>query len=211
MHTIPNLPASVSREIFARLCASLPPPATDTAEARTEREADAMAAVAALRPADAFEGRLAVQIVAADTHAMDCFRLAAKYSNDLTAGFQCRAQAALMMRQMQAALRTLHRMQAMRPKTQATNQPAVPALGDPAPPRDATAAVPKQQPDSVTEAEDYATRYPYRAARIRRHGGLPARLDFTPPEPAIVQALVTGTSPVLRALDHADREVAAAA
>jgi len=61
MHTIPSLPAAVSREIVAKLCASLPPPAIDTAEARAAREADAMEAVAALRPADAFEGRLAAQ------------------------------------------------------------------------------------------------------------------------------------------------------
>jgi hypothetical protein len=209
MHTIPNLPAAVSREIFARLCAILPPPVIDTAEARAAREADAMQAVAALRPADAFEARLAVQIVAADTHAIDCFRLAAKYFNDLTAGLQCRAQAALMMRQMQAALRTLHRMQAMRAKTEATSQPAAPALGDVGNTRDATPAALTQQPDSVTEAEDYATRYPYRAARIRANGGLPARLDFSPPEPAIIRALVNGTSPVLRALDRCEAAAAA--
>jgi hypothetical protein len=41
-----------------------------------------------------------------------------------------------------------------------------------------------------------------RATRIRAAGGLPPRLDFAPPEPEIVEALVNGTSPTLRALDQ---------
>ena len=53
----------------------------------------------------------------------------------------------------------------------------------------------------LSEAEQYAAIYPERAARIRAHGGLPVRLDFGPPEPEIVDALVNGTSPMLRALD----------
>ena len=60
MHSLPNLPPALARETFARLCAALPPPATDTAEARTYRDNDAMEALAVLRPADAFEARLAV-------------------------------------------------------------------------------------------------------------------------------------------------------
>jgi hypothetical protein len=48
------------------------------------------------------------------------------------------------------------------------------------------------------------------AARIRAHGGLPVRLDFGPPEPEMVDALVNGTSPILRALDHRLQEAAAA-
>ena len=54
----------------------------------------------------------------------------------------------------------------------------------------------------LSEAEQYAAIYPERAARIRAHGGLPPRLDFGAPEPDIVNALVTGTSPILQALDR---------
>ena len=62
----------------------------------------------------------------------------------------------------------------------------------------------------LSGAEQYAAIYPERAARIRAHGGLPVRLDFGPPEPEIVDALVSGTSPMMRALDHRLQEAAAA-
>ena len=57
----PALPATVSRVVFAELCARLPPPPVDTPEARAERDAVAMDAAAALHPADAFEAKLAAQ------------------------------------------------------------------------------------------------------------------------------------------------------
>ena len=44
--------------------------------------------------------------------------------------------------------------------------------------------------------------YPERAARIRAAGGLPAKLDFGPPEPELVHDLVHGSSPILLALDR---------
>ena len=53
----------------------------------------------------------------------------------------------------------------------------------------------------MTEAEQYAVMHPDRASRIRAAGGLPQRCDFGPPEPELVQAIVSGTSPVLCALD----------
>lgn len=57
MHT---LSPSISREAYARLCASLPPPVPDTPETRAARNDIAMMAVADLRPATAYEARLAV-------------------------------------------------------------------------------------------------------------------------------------------------------
>ncbi len=68
-----------------------------------------MQAVAVLAPGDAFEARLAVDVVGADAHAKDCLRLAA--DTNVTTALRCRAQFAVMMRQMQSALRTLQRMQ----------------------------------------------------------------------------------------------------
>jgi len=246
MHTLPNLPPSIAHEIFATLCGSLPPPATDTdtQEHRAARQEKAMAAVAALRPADAFEAELAAQIVSATAHAAECFRLAAQPGQDPEASHRTRAQAATMMRLMQSGLRILHRIQATREKAEAALHPAAmeragywfrdvsvpapgedraPALGEgpgslPAPsPAQAEAPQPIVRQPSVappgpghaepgftdlTEAEQYATLYPDRAARIRAHRGLPPRLDFGPPEPELVEAIVNGTSPILRALDH---------
>ena len=59
MHTLPDLPDSVAREVFATLCRTLPAPATDTPEARAVRDEVAMDAVAALHPTDALEAKLA--------------------------------------------------------------------------------------------------------------------------------------------------------
>jgi hypothetical protein len=218
MRILPNLRASVARETYASLCAILPPPVIDTAEARASRDDAAMQAVAVLRPADAFEARLAVDVVAADAHAKDCLRLASQFFNDFTAALRCRAQFALMMRQMQSALRTLQRMQAARQKDHAApapsedqrTQPKSPRLDESQAMRDPAVPDPAPQPDPLTEAEDYAVLYPLFAARIRASGGLPARLDFTPPDPAIVEALVNGTSLMLCALDQIGREMAQA-
>jgi len=175
-----------------------------------------MAAVAGLRPTNAYEARLAVDVVAADAHAKECLRLAAHYFNDFTAGLRCRAQFAVMMRRMHSALRTLDRVQAARQKAAAE-----PALGEtqhaaPAPARPADSQAtrdpalpgPAPQPDPLAAAEDCAVMNPLFAARIRVAGGLPAPLDFTPPDPAIVETLVNGTSPLLSTLDEIGRDLA---
>src|SRR5262245_11262854 len=124
MHYLPNLPPAVSREVFATLCTSLPPPENDTPEARVERDDTAMAAVAALHPADAFEAKLAADIVAAEAMVMDCRRLAYEHRSDLTATLRCRAQARGTMREMRGLLRELRCMQAERDKALAEMHPA---------------------------------------------------------------------------------------
>ncbi len=82
------------------------------------------------------------------------------------------------------------------PPRQPTAQPAPPAAGDDWPQPD------WPQPDWAVEAEQYAIIYPRRARLIRSLGRLPPDCDFGPPEPALVQAIVTGTSPALRAVDQ---------
>jgi len=114
MFNLPNLPPTIAREVFADLCATPPPPATDTAEARESRDILAMAAVAALRPADAFEALLAAEAVTADALAEDCLRLATEHRDDFAKTVRCRAQACAMMRQGRQALRTLEQMRAAR-------------------------------------------------------------------------------------------------
>ena len=66
---------------------------------------------------------VAVDVIAADSHAKECLRLAAQASNDVTAASRRRAQFAVMMRQMQSALRTLQRTQAARQKPDAAPAP----------------------------------------------------------------------------------------
>src|SRR4051794_21395996 len=86
------VPAMVSRVVFAELCARLPPPAIDTPENRAERDAVAMDAAIALQPTDAFEAKLAAQLVAADDYVGDTLRLAAECRSDLDATLRCRAR-----------------------------------------------------------------------------------------------------------------------
>ena len=143
---------------------------------------------------------------------------ASRAANDPMEQRRCRAQAASMARQSDAALRSLHRIQALREKQLAQTHPAAmeragywfreATVPEPAP-EPAPAEPPAQA--ELTEAEKYAVIYPDRAARIRACRGLPARLDFGPPEPEIVEALVSGTSPILRELDQRREVVAGSA
>jgi hypothetical protein len=208
MHTLPNLPISIAREIFADLSAGLPPLATDTPEARAARDDLAMAAVAALHPTDVMEARHAVAIVTADAYAADSLRLAGECRTDVAATLRCRAQAAALLREMRCLLRDYRRNQAERDKALEAMHPAamqragwwfreasVPAPEPPAAPEPVDFS-------ALSEAEQYALLHPERARRIRAEGGLPARLDFGPPDPDLVAALVHGTSPILLALDQ---------
>ncbi len=65
MTSIPNIPAALSRHIYADLCRWLPPPPDDTAEALAIRDERAMTAVAHLLPENSAEAEVAVLIVVA--------------------------------------------------------------------------------------------------------------------------------------------------
>ena len=184
-----------------------------------------MDAVEALHPGDAFEARLAVQIVAMDAHAGDCLRSAGLAVNDPMEVRRCRAQATSMARQADAALRSLLRIQAIREKQLADKHPAAMeragywfkeiVLPDPAPPPPAAAPSDvepeRTEADIDAEAELYVVMYPDRAERIRAAGGLPARLDFGAPGPEIVARLLkgkrlNGKSPMPRDTSHECRQ-----
>jgi hypothetical protein len=218
MHTLPNLPQSVALEVYANLCTMMPEPRPDTPEARAARLDTAMAAVAALHPADACEAVFATQIIGANAHALAALSEAAQPGQSPEKVHRCRAQAATMMRNMQSGLRMLRQGQALRDKLEAEMHPptmqragwwfrdaSVPAVEKAPEP----AAVEPTFAD-LSEAEQYAVLYPDRAARIRAHGGLPPWVDFGPPEPELVEALVHGSSPRLRALDRPPDSAAAA-
>lgn len=146
MYPFQTLPPRLSREIFAALRQALPDPPEHTQDAIDARDMIAMAAVAALDPVDAAEAMLAVQVVNTEAHARDSLRLSNLPNTDLPTILRCRAQAASMMRQMQQALRALHRMQAMRPIPEAaTPEPAQPDIAPRAEPQ-APRALPPPAP-----------------------------------------------------------------
>jgi hypothetical protein len=218
-----QLPRDVYYQAIHTLSTSLPPPITDSPEDLVRRDNAAIAAVAAMLPVTADEARIAAQFVAADAQAMDSLRLARRYHGDPNLILKCSAQSASMMRQARAARTLLLRVQAERRKLEAdstatdkaawTEHCAIglmalalgrdpPAAMEEPPPPPAPLLPPEEPvPDPIAEAEQYAIIYPQRAARIRALGGLPQPLDFGPPEPYLVQAIITGNSPALRALD----------
>ena len=218
----PDTSAANRRAIFAELCGELPPSVADTPDLRAKRDEDAMDAVVALHPDDAFEARLAVRIVALDAHAGDSLRSAGLAVSDPMEVRRCRAQAASMARQADAALRSLLRIQAIREKQLAEKHPAAMeragywfkeiVLPDPASPPPAAApsdAEPERtEADIDAEAELYVVMYPDRAERIRAAGGLPARLDFGAPEPHIVAWLLKKANR-LNSMDLAPRDAVA--
>jgi hypothetical protein len=155
---------------------------------------------------------------------MDCLRLAAEAGQDTDKAARCRAQAASMMRLMQSGQRALQRDQTAREKLEAAMHPAtmeragywfrdasVPAPEEAAPPAEPDPAGPDPAAEIAAEAEMYAVIHPRRAALIRAQGGLPAKLDFGPPSAELVEAIVSGTGPHLRALDAAALHSMAAA
>ncbi|MEJ0017732.1 MAG: hypothetical protein WDN25_14440 [Acetobacteraceae bacterium] len=209
-----------ARATFAYLRSMLPEQVDTDPDACAERDRRAMDAVAALRPDDEFEARLAARIVAMDAHAADSLRLAG-LAADPAAQYRCRAQAAAMARQSDAGLRGLLRLHTLRDRALAAAYPdGLPRAGYPLQPAGVTepAAVPSSLPEAglepppegiAAEADFYAVLYPERVRRIRAAGGLPASLDFGPPEPALVHALVHGTGARLRACDPPSLGVAA--
>ena len=69
-------------------------------------------------------------------------------------------------------------------------------------PRPAPVEDAEPEPDPIAEAEQYAAIYPERAALIRRLGRVPENASFGPPDPDLVQALITARTPALAALDR---------
>ena len=131
MNPLQDVPADVQpdwarllpREAFQRflfaLRGALPPPVSDDPADEVRRDRAAMAAVAALLPVTAAEGRLAAQFVAADAWAMDCLRLAQVKRREPDLAHKCRAQAMSLMREGKSSLRLLQRLQAAREKIEA--------------------------------------------------------------------------------------------
>ena len=139
------LSAIARQEYYVELGNSLPPPIRDNPEHLEHRFATAIETFEALRPGDAYEARLAVQIVRTGAHAAESLREAGLYRDDFAKRTRCRAQAASMMREEHAAKRMLAQEQKLRLATQTVANAANPkpaaaaAAPQPAPGRGATA------------------------------------------------------------------------
>jgi hypothetical protein len=229
------------REYYAELGNSLPPPVLATPEIRERRLTTAVEAFEALRPGDAYEARLAVQVVLCGAHAAENLREAGVHREDFAKMMRCRAQAASMMREERAAKRMLAQEQKMRlgtemaagtPKAQSDTASAQPPQAESqaaSPPAQAAAVAPSARmgapvaapvspvmqagsapppsPEAIAKAEAFAQKNLAAAAQIRHDRGVTPQnkayfheVTF-PTDPAVIDALVRGTSDVLTTLD----------
>jgi hypothetical protein len=226
-----QLPRDMFYQVIHTLCGSLPAPVTNSPEDRVRRDNAAMARIACMLPANADEANIAAQCVAADAQALECLRLTREYASDEQLVLKFTAQSASMMRQSRAGRSLLMRVQAQREKREAdaaalekANWIEHCALGlmadalghdapapaaEPAPPPPAPMPAQDAQTDSdlAIEAEHFALTHPGLAALIRNVGGLPEAVmsgpdaAAAPPSPELLHAIITGTSPALRAFD----------
>ena len=168
-------------EYYAELANSLPTPVIHTRENCDRRLATAVEAFEALRPADAYEARLAVRIVLCGAHAAECFREADCYRQDYAKRTRCRAQAAGMMRGEGSAKRMLEREQKVRL--------AVEAVADGVPERPAVAGAPPQR------SEVQAASPPAQAALPPVQAASPPSLAAAVPPPPVPVPPAQAASP----------------
>jgi hypothetical protein len=130
-----NLSTLAVHEYYDELAKALPPPVSDKLEHRERRLSTAIETFQALRPGDAYEARLAVQIVLCGAHAVECLLEAGVYREDFSKRSRCRAQASSLQREERAAKRILVQEQKLRLRTEgvAGALPAYPATASAAP------------------------------------------------------------------------------
>ena len=242
-----TLSTPATLEYYDELARALPAPIPDKPEHRQRRLGTAIEAFQDLHPGDAYEGRLAVQIVLCGAHAVECLLEASIYREDFAKRFRCRAQANSFQREERAARQILARKQKERLKTEAARHAptartavaaappahgegqaaprpaqAVTAAPQPAPPavtpirpattlaaprRAAGGSAPPPSPEAIAQAEDFMLEECVAAAQIRHDRGVTPQnkayfheVTF-PTDPAVIDALVRGTSDVLTTLD----------
>ncbi len=199
------LSAVARQEYYVELGNSLPPPLVDQPEYRQRRLTTAVEAFEALCPGDAYEARLVVQIVLSGAHAAESLREAGVYREDFAKRSRCRAQAASMMREERAARRMLAQEQKVRLATE-----AVASIPKPQPA--AASAPPPPSPEAIAKAEAFAQQHVVAAAQIRHDRGVTPQSKAyfrhlsLPTDPAMIDALVRGTSDALTLLDKVGGE-----
>jgi hypothetical protein len=233
------LSTTARREYCAELANALPPPVLDKPEYRERRIITAVEAFEALRPGDAYEARLAVQIVLSGAHAAENLRAAGVYREDFAKSSRCHAQAASMMRQERATRRVLAQEQKVRlaveavagsATAQSDTASALPPQAEPqaasllaaaarpahvtapVPPAMQAGSAPPPSPEAIAKAEAFAHKNIVAAAQIRHDRGVTKqnkaylRHVALPTDPAVIDALVRGTSDVLTVLDEVGGE-----
>ncbi len=204
--TQPDLSDLRSRGTFQYLrhilASALPPPATDTPEAREQHMVAAAVQVAALAPASVAEALLAAQYVAASLYALDCLRLARAHEANPVLAEKCRAQSLGMMRQSQSALRALQALQADRRKRDgnparaemaAYHERAATAAMLDEPPVARPVARPAEPPAPPTAAAP-SRAAPHRPApaAARHPAPIPDPSTLPPADAALLRALISG-------------------
>ena len=188
---MPALSAVARQEYYVELGNALPPPLVDRPENRQRRLTAAVEAFEALCPGDAYEARLAVQVVLSGAHAVEALHEAAVYREDFAKRTRCRAQAASLMREERAAKRMLAQEQKVRLAAEAVaNTPkrrAIHVRFEERPATEAVATTPKAQPAaapaSPPQAEPRAAPPPVQAAAAAPPPA-PARPAAAPLRPA---------------------------
>src|SRR3981081_2934639 len=115
-HLALRLPADPYYPLVRTLCLPVPPPPSDDPDDLARRNHAAIAAVAALVPANAAEAILAADFVAASEQGRDCLRLAQLHETTPEMAAKCRAEARSMMREAKSAVRLLVKLQEVRRK-----------------------------------------------------------------------------------------------
>jgi hypothetical protein len=108
---MPYLSSLARDEYYCELRNNMPRTIPETEDAEARRTATAIAAFNALSPIDAYEGRLAVQIVLCGAHAAEALQEACVYQQDFAKRTRCRAQASSLMREGRGAERVLTQTQ----------------------------------------------------------------------------------------------------
>ena len=223
-----TLATPAALEYYDDLARALPAPIPDKPGLRQRRLGTAIEAFQDLQPGNAFEGRLAVRIVPCGAHVVECMFEASIYREDFAKRSRCRAQANSFQREERAAMQILAREQKERLKLEAVAgaAPARPAMTSAPPPSAEIRATPPSpaairaapQPvaagsapppslEAITQAEDFAVEECVAAAQIRHDRGVTPlnRAYFHevtfPADPAVIDALVRGTSELLTSLD----------
>ena len=208
------LPKAIYYQVAHDLRRALPPASSTAPEDVARRDFAAIAHAASLLPANPDEAHLAALCVAAGASALDCHALAHEHRDDLARYLQCTAQAISLMRQALSCRNHLLRAQATRrvrdadavardTATQTEHRTlGLMAEGIAQPPPAAAPPDPPQDPDPIAEAEQYAQHHHKRAALIRKLRRLPRHINVGYIPPAVVHALINGTTPTLQALNE---------
>jgi hypothetical protein len=164
-----------------------------------------------------------VQVVLCGAHAAESLREAGVHHENFAKSSRCRAQAASMMREERAAKRMLAQEQKVRLAGEAVagTAPARHAAASAPPPQAEPHAPPPPvragstsppSPEAIGKAEAFAQKHMEAAAQIRHDRGVTSqnkayfRHLTLPTDPAMIDALVRGTSDVLTVLDEVGGE-----